>query len=210
MTTRWLAFAVAAVLAVGAGSWLLRNLAPGGSAPSSSNAAAPIGDTPSRDRTVDPNRSDPTRVPGAYLPQVANAAAPVTSGDRFKLVGVVAPRESVPGSQWVALIAVDGEQARAFSIGATIEGDIVLRDVSARGAIIGPREGSVAMALDALPAPATGMAQAPASGLDSPDAATFPRSKYMPLQPQPMPEPENRVDRPPESDDGRWRPSSGN
>ena len=135
-------------------------------------------------------------------------AAPGTMGDRFTLVGVVAPRESVPGSQWVALIAVNGESARAFSIGATVEGDIVLRDVSARGAILGPSEGSAAMALEVMPAPATGMAQVPTSvsGLEAQGIANGHGSKYMILPPPPEPPP---VDRSAEAGDGRWRPPSG-
>ena len=205
MTSRWLAYVVAAAVAVAAGTWALRLFAPTDSAPRTSSVE-PVVNASSRVTAIDANRSDQTRST-AYLSPAAPMTAPTASGDHFNLVGVVAPRESVAGSQWVALIAVDGGPARAFTVGATVEGDVVLRDVSARGAILGPREGSAAMALDVMPAPATGMAPAPTSGpgLESLDVFTGPRSKYMQLPP-PEPEP---VDRSAEADDGRWRPATG-
>jgi general secretion pathway protein C len=208
VTKRWLALVVVLV-AVGVGVWALRPFVPEGSAPSRTNMVDP----------AVPNSSGQTRGVGAYYPPAAPAAAPVTTGDRFKLVGVVAPRDSVPGSQWVALIAVDGAPARAFLAGATVDGDIVVRDVSARGAILGPREGSVAMALEVSPAPAAATAPVPTAGsgptsqvpidssVESGDAP--PRSKYMPLPQQSRPEPENPVDATAEPEDGRWRRPGG-
>jgi len=184
---------------VGAGTWALRLFAPADSAPSRANAVEPVATASSRATTVDPKRSDQTRSSSAYLAPAAPMTAPVTRGDQFNLVGVVSPREAVAGSQWVALIAVNGGPAQAFSVGATVEGDIVLREVSARGAILGPREGSAAMALEVTPAPATGMAPAQTSGPPL-------RSKYMTLPPEPAPPP---VDRAAEAGDGRWRPPTG-
>ena len=208
MTTRWLAFVVAAAVAVGAGTWALRLFAPTDGAPPRTTTGEPVVSASSRTGMVDPSRGDQTRLPSAYLSPAAPTSAPGTTGDRFKLVGVVAPRESVAGSQWVALIAVNGEPARAFSIGAAVDGDIVLRDVSAGGAILGPREGNVAMALEVAPAPATGMAPAttPGAGLESPDVLAGHRSKYMVFPPPPEPPP---VDRSAEAGDGRWRPPTG-
>jgi general secretion pathway protein C len=190
-------------VAVGAGTWALGLFAPAGNTPSRENTIEPV-NAPSRVTTVDPNRSDQTRSTSAYLPPAAPMAAPASTGD-FKLVGVVAPRESVAGSQWVALIAVNGEPARAFSIGAMVDGDIVLRAVSARGAILGPREGSVAMALEVQPAPATGMTQLPtaASGLESANVSPSGGSKYLPVPPPNVNEPEISAEQP---DPGRWIP----
>jgi len=209
VTTRWLAFAVAAAVAVGAVFWAPRLFAPTGSAPSGAKATD-TADSASVTNTVDSTRSDLARGGGEY-PPAALPLAPVTAGDRFKLVGVVAPRDSVPGSQWVALIAVDDESARPFVAGATVKGDFILREVSARGVIIGPREGSVAIALDVLPAPAAGMAQAPTSGsgLESPDAPPGRGSKYLPLPPQVVPEPPIPAEGTSAPDDGRWRPPNG-
>jgi len=211
VTTRWLAFVVAAAVAVGAVFWAPRLFAPTGSAPSRANTGDSVGSAPFPTNPADSARSDRTQLVGAYSPPAAAEVAPVTAGDRFKLVGVVAPRDSVPGSQWVALIAVDDESARPFIAGATVKGDFILREVSARGVIIGPREGSVAISLDVLPAPAAGMAQAPTSGsgLESPDASPGRGSKYLQLPPQVVPEPPIPADGASAPDDGRWRPPNG-
>ena len=198
-------------MAVGVGIWAPRLSAPASTAPSQANTAEPVGSGSARMNPVaPPAHSDQTPVIGAYHSPAAPIAAPATTEDRFKLVGVVAPRQAVPGSQWVALIAVDDEPARAFIVGAAVKGDIVLREVSARGAILGPREGSVAIALDIFPAPATGMAPVPTaeSGLESRDEPHSFGSKYMALPQQTGPAPENSVGRTPEPDDGRWRPPS--
>jgi len=197
-------------VAVGAGVWATQQFAPPDRTPSRTNSLDPVGNAPVPANAVDASRSEQARVVGAY-PPAGPLAAQITAGDRFKLVGVVAPREWVPGSQWIALIAVDDEPARAFGAGATIKGDIILREVSARGAILGPREGSVAIALDVLAAPATGMAQAPiaGSGPESPDALPGRGSKYLPLPPQAVPEPQKPADATSAPDDGRWRPPNG-
>ncbi len=159
--------------------------------------------------TVAPARSDQPRAVGAYYPPVAPLAEAATTSDRFKLVGVVGPRPSVPGSQWVAFIAVDDQPARAFIVGAPVKGDTVLKDVSARGAILGPRVGSVAMALELSPAPATGEATAPTrAGLESQDSQPNRGSKFMILPPPAPVVPENPANKSSEPDDGRWRPPS--
>jgi general secretion pathway protein C len=196
-------------VAVGAVFWAPRLFAPTDGAPSRAKATDPADGT-SATNTVDSTRSEMARGGSAY-PPAALPLAPVTAGDRFKLVGVVAPRDSVPGSQWVALIAVDDESARPFIAGATVKGDFILREVSARGVIIGPREGSVAIALDVLPAPAAGMAQAPTSGsgLESQDAPPGRGSKYLPLPTQVVPEPPIPAEGTSVPDDGRWRPPTG-
>lgn len=185
-----------------------RLLAPG-SAPPDAKTAEPVGSMPSRTNTVDLTRSDQARVVGAYYPPAAPVVAPATTEDRFKLVGVVAPRPSVSGSPWVALIAVDDEPARAFIVGAAVKGDIVLREVSARGAILGPRVGTVAIALDVFSAPATGLASVPpaGSGLEPRGDQPSHGSKYLPVPPQTWSAPEDPVDGATEPDDGRWRPT---
>jgi len=201
---------VATAVAVGAGVWAPRLFAPADGVQSPTNTVEPVASTSSR-TNFDPNRRDQSRAVGGHLPPAAPPTTHVTTRNSFKLVGVVAPRESVAGSEWVALIAVDEEPARAFIVGATVKGDIVLREVSARGAILGPREGSVAIALDVLPPPTTGMAQVPtsSSGLESPDVLPGHVSKYLPLPPQTVLETETPADGTPEPDDGRWRPPGG-
>lgn len=92
--------------------------------------------------------------------QVAQSAAPVVAvaeSSRFKLLGVLAPvaRDAAhsPSEVGVALIAVDGKPARAYRVGAVIDGDNVLQSVRQRGAAIGPRDGATLVSLD-LPPPA--------------------------------------------------------
>jgi general secretion pathway protein C len=211
VTTRWLALAVAAVLAVGAGTWVPRLF-------------APADGVASRTNTVEPNRDDQARVVTTYLPPAAPAAAPVSTGDRFKLVGVAAPVVSVPGSQWLALIAVDGKPARAFPVGATVEGDIVLREVYARGATLGTRGGDAAIALEVPPAPAPIAETAPEPTADSGRVSQTPTigtvesrddlppsvgSKYLPIPEQTGSAPEKPADGTIVPDDGRWRPPGG-
>ena len=59
--------------------------------------------------------------------QPSLAAAPVVQPDaRFRLVGVVAPRTSAGGGTGVALIATDGKPAKAYRVGAAVDGDLVL------------------------------------------------------------------------------------
>ena len=97
----------------------------------------------------------------------AQAAAPEASS-RFKLIGVMAPRDPAaqtePG-QGVALIAVDGKPAKPYAIGARLDSDLVLQSVGLRTAAIGSAQGtrSVLLELPALatPVPGTG-APAPA------------------------------------------------
>jgi general secretion pathway protein C len=113
-------------------------------------------------------RGDPARLFGrdALAPVAAAPGMPVPSlsDARFKLMGVVAARQPAKGG--IALIAVDGKPARAYRIGAAVEGDTVLQSVDARGALLGPRGGAtqVALLVPALPGPATGTLPAAVSG----------------------------------------------
>lgn len=106
-------------------------------------------------------RGDLTRLLGATpVAQAATAAEPEASS-RFRLVGVMAPkqdanRQSAPYG--LALIAVDGKPPRAFSVGSKLDTDLVLQSVGLRSASIGPQRGerTVMLELPALPEPATG------------------------------------------------------
>jgi general secretion pathway protein C len=102
-------------------------------------------------------RGDLSRLLGAE-PVAAVAVAPQMS-TRFRLLGVMAAKPSPQGlTPGVALISIDGKPARAFTAGARIEDQLILRDVSLRSASIGAAEGAAAFVLEipALPSPATG------------------------------------------------------
>ncbi len=70
---------------------------------------------------------------------VSEAAAPPPAESRFRLVGVVAPKEGRGAGEGVALIAVDGKPARPYRVGAVVEGDLLLKSVSARSALVGSK-----------------------------------------------------------------------
>lgn len=101
-------------------------------------------------------RGDLSRLLGVDAPApVAQAAAEPAPDARFNLLGVVSPRASRAAGEAVALIAVDGKPAKAYRIGAVVDGSHVLQSVSARGANLGPRGGASVIALNiALPAAA--------------------------------------------------------
>jgi general secretion pathway protein C len=121
-------------------------------------------------------RGDLGRLLGA-APVAAAADAPTAPelSSRFKLLGVMAPKPpevaGVPGPGY-ALIAVDGKPARAYAVGAPLDGGLVLQSVSLRSASIGPAEGATAVKLELPPlaAPATGTLPAPGAA----GAATAP------------------------------------
>jgi general secretion pathway protein C len=121
--------------------------------------------------------------------QPSLAAAPVAQPDaRFRLVGVVAPRTSSAGGTGVALIATDGKPAKAYRVGAAVDGDLVLLAVHTRGASLGARgqAAQVALQLPALPPPATGTP--PVSPGFNPPAPAAPMvlPSPRPLPPQPV------------------------
>ncbi len=60
-------------------------------------------------------------------------AAPEISS-RFRLTGVVAPKHD--SEQGLALISVDGNPPRVYRVGAAIDGDLLLREVSLRTATV--------------------------------------------------------------------------
>ena len=82
-----------------------------------------------------PQPADPVAV-GRLLgasPAVANAAAP-SLASRFVLMGVVA---GISGAG-AALIAVDGQPPRPYTVGATVTEGFMLQSVQGRRATLGP------------------------------------------------------------------------
>lgn len=105
-------------------------------------------------------RGDLTRLLGAAAEPEEITAPVVAAASRFQLVGVVAPRSPKAAGEGLALIAIDGKPAKAYRVGATVDGDLVLQRVRARGADLGARGApAAAVALDvaALPPAATGI-----------------------------------------------------
>jgi general secretion pathway protein C len=131
---------------------------------------------------------DLSRLLGADPAPLATAVAAEPAADaRFALVGVVTPRSPQAAREGVALIAVDGKPARAFRVGAAVGDGHVLRGVSARGATLGPQDGSANIALSVAAPPAAARGSLPAAGAapaaEPPRAS--PRMPVVPRQPRP-------------------------
>ena len=159
MLARISAFVIWSLVAATAMFWLLRLTS---SAPQAPAYAAAVGKS-----TV--VRGDLNRLFGAAPVAVAAAEVVPEASSRFKLVGVMAPRakeaQSIAGSG-LALIAVDGKPAKAFTVGAPLDSGLVVQSVGLRTASIGPAQGARSMLLElpALPPPATGVLP-PSAGL---------------------------------------------
>lgn len=129
-----------------------------------------------------PGLGDLSRLLGADTPLAVAQATPEPAADaRFKLIGVVNPRSPQAAREGVALIAVDGKPARAYRIGAVVDGANVLQRVEARGASLGPARGPAAIALR-LPPPAAAATGALPSAL----APVLPRGAASPTPGLPM------------------------
>ncbi|MCE2917754.1 MAG: hypothetical protein ACOVOT_04320 [Rubrivivax sp.] len=180
----WLALGASVV------AWGLRLFAPVTAVPAQAGAGIGTGLT-----AAAAAGSDWQRVLGvdAVAPAAEPEAAAIEPGleQRLRLIGVASPREPrAQGRDGVALIAIDGQAPRAYRVGQTIEGRIVLQRVSARGAELGPPGLPAAARLEVpgLPPAATGVLPAAVSGsmtsaVASPNLATTPGFNPAPIPP---------------------------
>lgn len=201
--TVWLWVAVAA--AAGVAAWALYGLMPGPSDSAHAGAAS----APVNLRGDAPGQLAIGNAPGA------SEAVPMAAGDRFKLFGVM-----LNGSERSVLVSVDGKPAQMFRVGDTVDGNIMVRDVSDRGASLGPREGGAATSLEVSQAPPPATVAAP-----MPTAPAVPQapladgsaqsrevlrklgSKHPPLASPTGSTPQKPADGTVAPvDDGRWRP----
>ena len=130
-------------------------------------------------------RGDLGRLFGVAPRPTATGQAAPEAPSRFKLVGVMAPRDrdrQAEAGQGVALIAVDGKPPKPFAVGAHLDSDLVLQSVGLRTASLGPAQGtrSVLLELPALPPPNSGVLP-PAGG------APFPAAMPQRTLPAPVP-----------------------
>lgn len=172
-----MAFVVWALVAATAVYWGLRLLVRPQPAPA---YALAVGDAGAL-------RGDLARLLGATpaAPSAATAAAPELAS-RFKLLGVMASKQ---GDAGYALIAVDAKPARAYAVGAPLDGNLVLQSVSLRSAAIGPPQGGAALTLEVPPLPtaATGTLPAVLDGLKFGAAAAVPSAAAPPPTSPAMP-----------------------
>jgi general secretion pathway protein C len=141
MSSRWTGFFIWALVAASTAFWGIKIFAatrpvpPGAQAPQAVAANGPM-----------------ERLFGAVLVPTVAAAPAHPESERFQLVGVIAPPNGVaPGG--FAIVAVDGQPARTWRVGATLDGNTSLLSVSKRGAEFGPSGGPTAFSLQ-LPEPA--------------------------------------------------------
>lgn len=171
MLSRCAAFVIWASVAALAAFWSLRLLVQPMPLPAGTTMVA----------TAGANQGDLSRLFGSDVP-TAQAAPVVQTDARFQLVGVVAPRSASARDEALAVIAFDGRPAKAYRIGAAVDGDLVLQAVHARGAVLGPpgQPAQVDLELAALPAPATGFLPHAQNDVD---AAAQPAVAPVPAQP---------------------------
>jgi general secretion pathway protein C len=163
MPARLSAFVIWALVAASAVFWGLRLVVRAPGAPAHTVA---VGDT-------GPTRADLTRLFGAPSVAAATSVTVPAASSRFQLTGVMAPK--VPGGAGIALIAVDGKTPRAYRVGSSIDGDLVLQSVSHRSVELGPARGapSVVLEMPPLPTAATGTLP-PVASMVPPGAGPMP------------------------------------
>lgn len=178
MLARLTAFLVWALVAATAVFWGLRLLVRPPAAPAHTVA---VGDASAL-------RGDLTRLLGATPSAPSAAAAPAPElASRFKLIGVMASKQTQ--GEGFALIAVDAKPARAYAVGAPLDGDLVLKSVGLRTAAIGPAQGAPALTLEVPPLPAAATGALPPLGDGLRFGAAAPVTGAPAPAPLPMPVP---------------------
>jgi general secretion pathway protein C len=104
-----------------------------------------------------PGTSDVARLLGAITLDTGSSDQAPALKSRLRLVGVIPTQRG--GASGIALIAADGKMARAFRVGASVDGAMVLQSVAFRSANIGPAQGSPAVVLElpSVPLPSSGL-----------------------------------------------------
>lgn len=143
---RLTAFLVWALAAASAVFWGLRVFSPPLAVPAHAQPVATAAGSPAAVARMF------ARAPDAAAP----VEAPPEASSRFRLLGVMAPREGREGG--VALISVDGRPPRAYRSGAAVAEGFVLQQLGPRSARLAAAGGDSAFTLElpALPAAQTG------------------------------------------------------
>ncbi|MEP6875927.1 MAG: hypothetical protein ABI887_16335 [Burkholderiales bacterium] len=182
MLARLSAFVIWALVAATVVFWGLRLMA---RAPAAPAYVVPVGDASAV-------RGDLTRLLGAASVATSATLPLADVNSRFRLLGIMAPKSSsgAVATHGVALIAVDGKMPKAYTVGAPLDGDLVLQSVSLRTASIGVGKGAPAITLELPPAVAAATGKLPAggsggAGIPVPTVTASPP----PIQPQLMPQP---------------------
>lgn len=126
-----------------------------------------------------------SRLFGANAAPAAPVAAP-PSNNRYRLIGVVAPRSAqLQSERGVALLSIDGGPAKAFRVGDLVDGELRLLAVESRAVGLGQAGVvQVQLSLSELPAASTGTLP----GLPGP-SVPMPAMPPQPQQPEPGEQP---------------------
>ena len=140
MSSRWTGFFIWALVAASTAFWGIKIFAATRPVPAGAQAPQAVAANGPMDRLF-----------GAVV--VATVAPPPQhpESERFQLVGVIAPPGVTRGG--FAIVALDGQPAHTWRVGATVDGNTSLLSVSKRGAEFGPPGGPTAFTLQ-LPEPA--------------------------------------------------------
>ena len=180
MLARLSAFVIWALVAATAVFWGLRLFV---RAPSAPAYVVPVGDAGAV-------RGDLTRLLGAAPVAAVGVMPAVEASSRFRLFGIMAPKASsgAIAARGVALIAMDGKMPKAYSVGARLDGDLMLQSVSLRTVSIGAGQGAPAITLELPPLAAAATGKLPAGGMPvAPGVASQIAPQAAPaLIPQPM------------------------
>lgn len=137
------------------------------SAPMAPSYAAPV-------NTQQSVNGDLAKLLGREAITPTAAAAQPEAASRFKLMGVVAPKNAAMSSEeGLALMSVDGKPPRHYRVNSAVDGDIWLLSVSSRGAALGPRGGPANINISLPPPPAAAVGVLP-NVLNAPGASTLP------------------------------------
>lgn len=179
MLSRLSAFVIWALVAATVVFWGLRLLVRAPAAPERTTVVA----------DASAARGDLSRLLGSAPVAGATAVQVADANSRFKLLGIMAPKdapEAVAG-HGVALIAVDGKMPKAFVVGSSVDGDLMLQSVTLRTVSIGSGQGPAAITLE-LPAPiAAAIGRLPAGGATTSQAPFVPQFVPPPAAPQVAP-----------------------
>jgi len=142
MSSRWCGFFIWALVAASAAFWGIKIF--------SATRPVPAGaQTP----TVSAAAAGPMeRLFGAVVAPASAAPVLHPESERFQLVGVIAPPAGTGTAGGLAIVTIDGQPARAWPIGSTLDGNTTLLAVSKRTADFGPSGGPSAFTLQ-LPEP---------------------------------------------------------
>ena len=142
MSSRWTGFFIWALVAASTAFWGIKIFAAPRPVPSGAQAPQAIAANGPMERLF-----------GAVV--VATVAAPPQhpESERFQLVGVIAAPGAADTRDGVAIVSIDGQPAKPWHIGATLDGNTTLLAVAKRTADFGPQGGPTAFSLQ-LPEPA--------------------------------------------------------